>query len=116
MLLLHSIIKGRRVNVRRIIFQEVHQCAEKNAGSFNFPSLITTLCRTARVPFNAEEDITHNKGRLTRTIFAKIQGNETTRATHHSYATTSSAMHTPTTTPPVSRSFIEQQIAHSLKY
>ncbi|KAL1120219.1 hypothetical protein V6Z11_D01G152500 [Gossypium hirsutum] len=60
-LLLHSIIKGKRINVGRIIFQEVHWCAEKNASSLKFPSLITYLCRTAQVPLNDNEDITTNK-------------------------------------------------------
>ncbi|KAK5811457.1 hypothetical protein PVK06_026791 [Gossypium arboreum] len=72
MLLLHSIIKGIRINDGRLLFQKVHRCAEKNAGSLNFPSLITTLYRTVRVPLNKDEDISPNKGGLSRTIFAKI--------------------------------------------
>ncbi|KAH1096943.1 hypothetical protein J1N35_013864, partial [Gossypium stocksii] len=58
MLLLHSIIMRRRINIGRIIFREVYRCAKKNASSVNFPSLITALYRTARVPLNAFEDVT----------------------------------------------------------
>lgn len=40
MLLLHSIMKGRKINIGDIIFDEVHECAQKNIGSLIFPSLI----------------------------------------------------------------------------
>lgn len=36
MLLLHSVIIGRKINVGRIIFKEIHECAQKNAGSVFF--------------------------------------------------------------------------------
>ncbi|KAL1062948.1 hypothetical protein V6Z11_D13G113700 [Gossypium hirsutum] len=97
-----------QVNVGRIIFQEVHRYAEKNAGNLNFLSLITALCRTTQVPLNVKEDITLNKGGLTRTIFSKIQDTDVARATQHSHATTFSTVHTPTTAPPASHSSLEQ--------
>ncbi|KAH1129449.1 hypothetical protein J1N35_000827 [Gossypium stocksii] len=74
MLLLHSIIKQRTINVRAIICQEVYRCDEKNAGSLNFLSLIIAICMTANVPFTDDEDITPNKGGLIRVIFAKLRG------------------------------------------
>ncbi|KAH1107956.1 hypothetical protein J1N35_011724 [Gossypium stocksii] len=106
---------GIRINDGRIIFQKVHRCAKKNVGSLNFPSLINALCRTTRVPLNEDEDITPNKGRLSRTIFAKIQGTNAARATKHSQTTTSTVAHSPRATPLVSRSSFSQQILHFLK-
>ncbi|KAL1081351.1 hypothetical protein V6Z11_D09G058600 [Gossypium hirsutum] len=50
MLLLHSIIERRMVNVGRIIFH------------LNCPSLITALCKTANVPLTDAEDITLIRG------------------------------------------------------
>ncbi|KAK5811459.1 hypothetical protein PVK06_026794 [Gossypium arboreum] len=44
MLLLHSIMIGRKINVGKIIFREVHRCVQKNAGTLNFPYLTTALC------------------------------------------------------------------------
>ncbi|KAK8306302.1 hypothetical protein V6Z12_D03G118600 [Gossypium hirsutum] len=96
-LLLHSIIKGRTINVGRIIFQEVHHCVKKDAGSLNFPSLITTLCKTANVPLTDAEDITPNKGGLTRATFVKLRGIDTASTTQQSQAST--AMRVPTATP-----------------
>ncbi|KAH1057049.1 hypothetical protein J1N35_035114 [Gossypium stocksii] len=115
MLLLHSIIKERRINVGRIIFHKVHRYLEKNASSLKFSSLIMALCRTARLPLNTDEDITHNKGELSKTIFAKIQGTDAARATKHSQATTSTTAHSPMVAPSVSCSSLEKQILYSLK-
>ncbi|KAH1107629.1 hypothetical protein J1N35_011397, partial [Gossypium stocksii] len=57
---------------------------EKNVGSLNFPSLITTLCKTTQVPLNANEDVKLNKGGMSRAIFAKIQGVEKSKQPQHS--------------------------------
>lgn len=44
LLLLHSIMKGRKINVGQVIQDEVHNCAQKNSSSLIFPNLITALC------------------------------------------------------------------------
>lgn len=43
MLLLYSIMMGRNIDMGKIIFKEIHMCAQKNVGSLNFPSLIAAL-------------------------------------------------------------------------
>ncbi|KAL1152096.1 hypothetical protein V6Z11_A09G084900 [Gossypium hirsutum] len=43
MLLLHCFMTERKINVGKIIFREVHRCAQKNVGTLNSPSLITAL-------------------------------------------------------------------------
>ncbi|KAA3480410.1 nucleolar protein 58-like [Gossypium australe] len=61
MFLLHSIMTGRKTNVGKIIFREVHHCTEKNVSTLNFPSLITTLLQKVSVPIQANEDKIPNK-------------------------------------------------------
>ncbi|KAL1126299.1 hypothetical protein V6Z11_A13G103900 [Gossypium hirsutum] len=70
-LLLHLIIMRRKLNISKVIFHEEHWCAKKNAGSLNFPSLIISLYRMAKVLLNANEDVSSNKGGISRSICAK---------------------------------------------
>ncbi|KAK5840169.1 hypothetical protein PVK06_009052 [Gossypium arboreum] len=72
MLLPHSIMMGSRINGGNIIFNEVHHSTQKNARSLNFPSLITALYQCINVQVQPREDITPNKGAITRVIVAKI--------------------------------------------
>ncbi|MFQ6669823.1 hypothetical protein Gotur_034922, partial [Gossypium turneri] len=53
MLLLYAIFTEKSINVGKIIFKEIHDCAKKKAGSAYFPSLITSLCLKARVKTRA---------------------------------------------------------------
>ncbi|KAH1097168.1 hypothetical protein J1N35_014089 [Gossypium stocksii] len=52
----------KEINVAKIIFKEVHRCAEKNAGSIDFPSLIISLCQYVKVLVQENEDMIPNKG------------------------------------------------------
>ncbi|MFQ6641640.1 hypothetical protein Gotur_015866 [Gossypium turneri] len=53
MLLLYAILTEKSINVGKIIFKEIHDCAKKKAGSAYFPSLITSLCLKARIKTQA---------------------------------------------------------------
>jgi len=44
LLLLHSIMVGRKISVGNIIFREVYRCAQKNTGTLNFSLLTTVPC------------------------------------------------------------------------
>ncbi|MFQ6667221.1 hypothetical protein Gotur_033316, partial [Gossypium turneri] len=53
MLLLYVLLTEKSINVRKIIFKEIHDCAKKKEGSSYFPSLITSLCLKACVKTQA---------------------------------------------------------------
>ncbi|MFQ6663377.1 hypothetical protein Gotur_030928, partial [Gossypium turneri] len=53
MLLLYAILTENSINVGKLIFKEIQDCAKKKAGSVYFPSLITSLCLKACVKTQA---------------------------------------------------------------
>ncbi|KAE8661093.1 hypothetical protein F3Y22_tig00116939pilonHSYRG00213 [Hibiscus syriacus] len=70
LLLLHSIMVSRPIDVGCIIVQQVHDCLGKKASALVFPNLITTLCRKKKVEENAFDEILPglsgiNRARLT---------------------------------------------------
>ncbi|KAH1091178.1 hypothetical protein J1N35_018435 [Gossypium stocksii] len=69
----------RKINVGKIIFREVHHCTQKNAGTLNFPFLITGLCQWVNVPIRVKEDKISNKGAITKQIALRFQGEEVPR-------------------------------------
>lgn len=64
-LLLHSMITRRKINMGRIIFKEIHKWAQ-NVGSLFFPSFISTLCEQSKVPKQPNEDITYYIDAITK--------------------------------------------------
>lgn len=66
MLQLHSIMIGKKINVGKFIFKEIHHYAQKNARSLNFPSLITTMYQRVNVPIQANENTIQNKRAITK--------------------------------------------------
>ncbi|KAK8574383.1 hypothetical protein V6N12_062078 [Hibiscus sabdariffa] len=50
MALLHSIITGRKINVKRIIVNKTLKCIEMGNINLLFPLLITNLCFQHKVP------------------------------------------------------------------
>ncbi|KAK5843124.1 hypothetical protein PVK06_005563 [Gossypium arboreum] len=81
LLLLHSIIMGRKISVGNIIFREIHCCAQKNASRLNFPSLIIALYQRVKVALSPNEDRLPNKGAITMHIVQKLAGEEMPRQT-----------------------------------
>ncbi|KAK5838986.1 hypothetical protein PVK06_007737 [Gossypium arboreum] len=71
-LLVHSIMQGRKINVGKIIFNKVHRCAQKDVKSLNFPSLITVLCQHINASVQTNEDVVPNRGAITRLIVVNI--------------------------------------------
>ncbi|KAK5811456.1 hypothetical protein PVK06_026790 [Gossypium arboreum] len=53
MLLLYTILIEKSINIRKIILNEIHDCAKKKIRSAYFPSLITSLCLRAHVQTQA---------------------------------------------------------------
>ncbi|KAE8730261.1 putative beta-1,3-galactosyltransferase 19 [Hibiscus syriacus] len=49
MLLLHSIITGRTIDIGKIIVEQAHLCLKRQASALVSPNLITTLCRKKKV-------------------------------------------------------------------
>ncbi|KAH1082619.1 hypothetical protein J1N35_022380 [Gossypium stocksii] len=107
MLLLHSIIKGRKINMGKIIFKEVHRCTQKNAGSLNFPSLIATMCQRVNVSIQANEDVNPNKGAITKQIVVKFSKEDLPRHPPPGSASTSFTSTCATTIPFTSNSVFE---------
>ncbi|KAL4366641.1 hypothetical protein GQ457_05G023660 [Hibiscus cannabinus] len=60
--LLHSILNGRSIDVRKIIVDEAYACVTRKSSPLLFPHLITALCRKKGV-FESPEDF-QKKGRL----------------------------------------------------
>lgn len=81
LLLLNSIMKGRKINVGQVIRKEVHKCAQKSSGSLIFPNLITALCLQAGVHLEKNEDVIPNKGAITKKSMARIRKEEALVAT-----------------------------------
>ncbi|KAK5812432.1 hypothetical protein PVK06_027862 [Gossypium arboreum] len=106
MLLLHSIMIGRKINVGKTIFREVHHCAQKNVGTLNFTSLITTLCQRINVPFQENEDKIPNKGAITKKITMRFSGEKEPR--HPGSPSTSSPPTSTHATPSTSHNDFEQ--------
>lgn len=73
LLLLYSIMIGRKIDVSQIIREEVHKCAQKNPRSLVCPNLITALCLQARVPLEENEDMLPNKGTITKQSMMRMQ-------------------------------------------
>ncbi|KAL4303816.1 hypothetical protein GQ457_10G012000 [Hibiscus cannabinus] len=79
--LLHSILKGRSIDVRKIIVDEAYAFLTRKSSPLLFPHLITTLCRKKGV-FESPEDL-QKKGRLgitTENIPSLLGFNETAPA------------------------------------
>ncbi|PON35554.1 hypothetical protein PanWU01x14_335450, partial [Parasponia andersonii] len=81
MLLLHSMLIGKSINVGRMIHSEIRACAARKTGALFFPSLITRLCRNARAPFLVNEEKLHNTGEIDAIAVARITQEGPTEST-----------------------------------
>ncbi|PON78020.1 hypothetical protein PanWU01x14_023740 [Parasponia andersonii] len=79
MLLLHSMLNGKSINVGRMIHSEIRACAAQKTGALFFPSLITRLCRNA--PFLVNEEKLHNTGEIDAIAVARITQEGPTEST-----------------------------------
>ncbi|KAH1091363.1 hypothetical protein J1N35_018620 [Gossypium stocksii] len=86
LLLFHSIMMGRKINVGNIIFWEVHHCALKTDDALNFPLLIIAHCQKVKVPLQVKKERTPHKGVITKHITLKFYGEELPRHSNPSSA------------------------------
>lgn len=79
--LLYSIVKGLAINIREIIEKEIRKSATKKqkCTTLLFPSLITGICETSGVKFEASDERVKNEGVIT-TKTIKIITMESTAA------------------------------------
>ncbi|KAK5771053.1 hypothetical protein PVK06_047227 [Gossypium arboreum] len=97
----------KKINVGKIIFKEVHQYAQKNAGSLNFPSLIIALCQHVNAFVQANKDVTPNKGVTIKKIVVNISGEDFPWHQPPGSATTSSNPIYATTSPSTTNNIFE---------
>ncbi|KAE8707640.1 hypothetical protein F3Y22_tig00110378pilonHSYRG00039 [Hibiscus syriacus] len=76
LLLLHSMIVSRPIDVGRIIVQQVHDCLGKKASALVFPNLITALCHKKKVEENAFDEILPGLSGITRARLPLLLGLE----------------------------------------
>ncbi|KAK5812582.1 hypothetical protein PVK06_028017 [Gossypium arboreum] len=72
---------GQKINVGKIIFLEIHRCAQKYAGRLNFPSLITVLCQKVKLLWSQNENHLPKKWAITTHNAQKLACEEMTRQT-----------------------------------
>ncbi|PON79630.1 hypothetical protein PanWU01x14_008620 [Parasponia andersonii] len=81
-LLLYSMLTGKSINVRRMIYREICACAMTKLGALFFPSLITRMCRNARAPYLVNEEKPHNIGEIDAIAVARIAQEGPAESTH----------------------------------
>ncbi|KAH1032248.1 hypothetical protein J1N35_044422, partial [Gossypium stocksii] len=62
MCLIHSIVKGRKIDVGAILHQEIANCATRQTGILIFPSLVMLLCLQKGVVPRDDKEVLKNKG------------------------------------------------------
>ncbi|KAK5836301.1 hypothetical protein PVK06_012084 [Gossypium arboreum] len=78
MCLIHSIIKGRKIDVGAILHQEIAECAARQTRILVFPSLVMSLCRLKGIIPREDEEIMENKGPINEACFDRMsRGMET---------------------------------------
>lgn len=107
-------MKGRKINVRAIIFDELHRCAQNNDGSLNFPSLISALCLQAKVPLKDNEELIVNKGAITKHAVLRIRKQESNVQTPQGITSTSTTAILSTTNTLTSKTPFERQALANL--
>ncbi|KAA3483227.1 Retrovirus-related Pol polyprotein from transposon 412 family [Gossypium australe] len=109
MLLPHSLMTWRKINMGKIIF------TKKNVGSLNFPSLHSALYKRVKVSVQANEDMIPNKGTITKHIVMRFLGEELPQHPPPGFASTSSTPTCALATPSTSTNVFEQQVLSSLE-
>ena len=74
MMLLHSVINGRRFNLGKIIWYKIWNCAKKGKGSLFFLNLITTLCRKTGVVEDRYDEVVPGSHAITNRRILKLMG------------------------------------------
>ncbi|KAE8688370.1 1-deoxy-D-xylulose 5-phosphate synthase family protein [Hibiscus syriacus] len=72
LMLLHSIIYGRKIDIGELIFEQIHECPKRNRGNLLFPNLITALCKKNKVPEEPFEDFNKSNEGITKNKTADL--------------------------------------------
>lgn len=62
--LLACIVKGRSINVGKLICEQIRACANKKSGEMFFPTLIYLLCKASRVVLAMEDNDYYSQGTI----------------------------------------------------
>ncbi|KAE8694437.1 hypothetical protein F3Y22_tig00110783pilonHSYRG00231 [Hibiscus syriacus] len=94
MLLLHSIISGRPIDVGKIIVEHAHLCLKRQASALVFPNLITALCQKKKVREEMFDEILPGIAGLNKAKIPMLLGYKEAKGKEHE-ATTSRAAPSP---------------------
>ncbi|KAH1039479.1 hypothetical protein J1N35_041222 [Gossypium stocksii] len=72
MCLVHSIIKGRRIDVSVIHHQEIAECTARKTNILVFPSLIMSLCQQRGIVPWGDKEIMDNNGPINEASFKRM--------------------------------------------
>lgn len=70
--LLACIVKGRSINVGRIICDQIRACAQKKSGEMFFPTLICMLCRAVGVVVAMVDDDYYSQGTISTYDLSRV--------------------------------------------
>ncbi|KAH1056348.1 hypothetical protein J1N35_034413 [Gossypium stocksii] len=78
MCLIHSIIKGRNIDVGAILHQEIAECVARQIGILVFPTLVMLLYQQRGIVPRASEEVLENKGPINEASVKRMtRGNDT---------------------------------------
>ncbi|MBA0761283.1 hypothetical protein Gotri_023954 [Gossypium trilobum] len=66
MCLIHSIVKGRKIDVGVILHQEIADCTARQTRILVFPSLVMLLCQQKGIVPRASEEVLENNGLINK--------------------------------------------------
>lgn len=87
MLLLYAMFAGLKINVGKLIVDEIYRCSMKKTGKLFFPSLITQLCLEAGVPHKPTEEVLFERTNIDFHILAQRFDSSKTSSTTPSAST-----------------------------
>ncbi|KAE8695166.1 hypothetical protein F3Y22_tig00110733pilonHSYRG00282 [Hibiscus syriacus] len=94
MLLLHSILTGRTIDIGKIIVEHAHLCLKRQASALVFPNLITALCRKKKVREEMFDEILSGIAGLNKAKIPMLLGYKEAKGKKHE-ATTSRVASSP---------------------
>lgn len=73
--LLHCILKNKKINVWQMIKEETSGCTMKKKGTLIFPCLITDLCIQQGIDYNPGEGLEKNSGPIDMNCILRLFSN-----------------------------------------
>ncbi|XP_016721754.1 nucleolar protein 58-like [Gossypium hirsutum] len=72
MSLIHSIVKGRKIDVGTILHKEISNCATRQIGILVFPSLVMLLCQQRGIVPRDGEEVLENKNPINEAFIERM--------------------------------------------